>query len=89
MIVTRKDELAGGGRFADGPGCRSTQMLVQADGAGLLVADTEVGAKAVRTPDYRHHVRANHLVAGKCTVGDRDGRDPPLRAGDDGLSRNA
>lgn len=82
MIVRTVSELAGTRREVEGPGWRSTRVIVRDDGVGYSLHETVVAAGMELRLEYKHHFETNYCVAGSGEVVDLvTGQAHPLRPG--------
>jgi len=82
MIVVTVDEFKTTGRHVQGPGWRSTRLIVKDDGLGYSLHDTFVEPHTQLELHYKAHVETNYCIAGEGEVVDlTTGRTYPLRVG--------
>ncbi|MCV3270674.1 ectoine synthase [Roseobacter sinensis] len=72
MIVTRKTDLQGTVRDAEGPGWTSLRLLVKSDGMGFSMTETKVMPGAVLRLHYKHHIEACYCIGGAGEVTEVD-----------------
>jgi L-ectoine synthase len=68
MIVRTLDELRDAGRIVSEYGWTSRRLLLQGDGMGFSLHDTEIEAGAELSMHYRHHLEAVYVIEGRGKV---------------------
>lgn len=83
MIVKTLDDLKADGAYKEKPGAwSSARYLTRKDGVGFTMTHTKVAAGADQTLEYKNHLEANLVMAGKGELTDvATGKTYALRPG--------